>query len=408
MSRLIELGNADVRLIDGDRGSNYPSKDEFYDTEYCLFLDAGNITEYGFDFSSTHFITKEKDEQLKNGKLHRNDIVMMTRGSVGNIALYDESIPYENVRINSGMIIIRCIHDYDVLPIYYMLKSDFVKKQIRDLMSGSVQKQLPASVIRSIKIIKQNIRKQIEIIYFIEKKIRSNNATNYALQMMAKTIYDYWFLQFDFPNEDGKPYKSSGGKMVRNEELGWEIPEGWRVGILKELATITMGSSPKGESLNEDGNGIIFYQGKADFGYRFPMVRMYTNSPIRYAEVNDILLSVRAPVGSINIVDQRCCIGRGLAALHCSYQSFLYYFMLSNQYQFDKFNNSGTTFGAITRDELFDLRVVIPDEAVIRLFEERVKPIDWEIANNEKQNKELMELRDYLLPLLMNGQVRFG
>ena len=90
MSDLIQIKDTDIILIDGDRGVNYPSKNEFYDNEYCLFLDAGNITDKGFDFSETHFITKEKDKMLRNGKLQRNDIVMMTRGSVGNIALYDD------------------------------------------------------------------------------------------------------------------------------------------------------------------------------------------------------------------------------------------------------------------------------------------------------------------------------
>ena len=296
-----------------------------------------------------------------------------------------------------------------------MMRSNFklaeFKKMMLNVSVGATMPSLNTDLMSSIPLMlleRDRQDKVAKLLDALDSKIDNDNRINAELERMAKTIYDFWFLQFDFPNEDGKPYKSSGGQMVWNEELGREIPEGWRVGKLKELATITMGSSPKGASLNEDSNGIIFYQGKSDFGYRFPTVRMYTNSPIRYAEVNDILLSVRAPVGSINIADKRCCIGRGLAALHCSYQSFLYYFMLSNQYQFDKFNNGGTTFGAITRDDLFNLRVVIPDEAVIKLFEERVKPIDREIANNEKQNKELVELRDYLLPLLMNGQVMFS
>ncbi|MCM1064987.1 MAG: restriction endonuclease subunit S [Eubacterium sp.] len=138
MSDFVRIENTDIVIIDGDRGINYPSKNEFYDNEYCLFLDAGNITENGFDFTETHFITKEKDELLKKGKLQRNDIVMMTRGSVGNVALYDEIIPYKNIRINSGMIIIRCQEEFKPLQLYYMLKSQFVQKQIADMMSGSV------------------------------------------------------------------------------------------------------------------------------------------------------------------------------------------------------------------------------------------------------------------------------
>ena len=134
---------------------------------------------------------------------------------------------------------------------------------------------------------------------------------NDNLEQMAKAIYDYWFVQFDFPNEDGKPYKSSGGNMVYNEEFKREIPEDWKVKELCNIANITMGQSPPGETYNENGNGTIFYQGCTDFGNRFPTVRKFTTAPTRFAKKNDILLSVRAPVGTLNISKEGCCIGRG-------------------------------------------------------------------------------------------------
>lgn len=289
--------------------------------------------------------------------------------------------------------------------LYYVIKNRPFKR------TGSGQPQITIPQVSDCEVeIEENINIQkriAKVLFDIDSKIKNNNVINAELEAMARTIYDYWFLQFDFPDENGKPYKSSGGKMVWNEELKRKIPEEWRVGNLSEIASITMGSSPKGESLNEDKEGIIFYQGKTDFGYRFPRVRMYTNSPIRYAEVNDILLSVRAPVGDMNITSERCCIGRGLAAINSRYQSFLFYLMLSNQYQFDKYNNKGTTFGAITKEELFGLRVVIPDGTIIEIFDKKISDIDKNIFSNEMQNQELTSLRDFLLPLLMNGQVGF-
>ena len=102
---------------------------------------------------------------------------------------------------------------------------------------------------------------------------------------MAKQLYDYWFVQFDFPNEEGKPYKSSGGAMVYNEKLKREIPQGWNNGVLSDVANITMGQSPEGSSYNEDGKGVIFYQGSTDFGLRFPDIRQYTTAPSRYAKI---------------------------------------------------------------------------------------------------------------------------
>lgn len=215
---LIEIGKLDIKIIDGDRGENYPTKEDFFENEYCLFLDAKNITSTGFNLSTTQFITQKKDNELRNGKLKRNDIVMMTRGSVGNVALFDEKIPFENIRINSGMIIIRCEGKYSPKLLYYLLKSSFVKKQINDMMSGSVQKHLTSSSIKQIKILKNYTSIKIDTIYAIDSKIQLNNKINSELEAMAKTIYDYWFLQFEFPNKEGKPYKSSGGKMVWNDD----------------------------------------------------------------------------------------------------------------------------------------------------------------------------------------------
>ena len=245
------------------------------------------------------------------------------------------------------------------------------------------------------------------VIKSIDRKISNNNKINAELESLAKTIYDYWFLQFEFPNEEGKPYKSSGGKMVWNEELKREIPEGWRKGSLSDICSITMGASPNGESLNENQNGLIFYQGKADFSFRFPSIRMFTTSPIRYAKKNDVLISVRAPVGDLNIANNDCCIGRGLAALHSSYPSYLYYKMVSSKNLFSYYNQNGTTFGAVTKENLHNLEIVVPNEKTIMLFEKTISPLDKKISILSQENQELSSLRDFLLPMLMNGQITF-
>ncbi|MCE8747110.1 tyrosine-type recombinase/integrase [Bacteroides ovatus] len=223
---------------------------------------------------------------------------------------------------------------------------------------------------------------------------------------MAKQLYDYWFVQFDFPNEDGKPYKSSGGAMVWNEKLKREIPQGWSNGVLSDVANITMGQSPDGSSYNEDGEGIIFYQGSTDFGLRFPDIRQYTTSPSRYANKGDILMSVRAPVGALNIANNDCCIGRGLSALSSKIGSMthLYYLMNDFRLKFEGMNSAGTTFGSITKDELFSLPVIIPTKSVISEFEQVCEPIfDKQMIIGEEINA-LTKQRNELLPLLMNGQ----
>ena len=193
---------------------------------------------------------------------------------------------------------------------------------------------------------------------------------------MAKQLYDYWFVQFDFPNEEGKPYKSSGGKMVWNEKLKREIPQGWN-------------------------------QGSTDFGMRFPSVRQYTTAPSRYAKRGDILMSVRAPVGSINIANNDCCIGRGLSAINSKLGSttHLYYILNDLRIAFEQRNAAGTTFGSITKEDLYSLPIIIPSHEVIRAFDKICSPMfDRQMILGEEIDN-LIKQRDGLLPLLMNGQV---
>lgn len=194
--------------------------------------------------------------------------------------------------------------------------------------------------------------------------------------------------------------------MVWNEQLKRKIPKGWKPGKLCDIANITMGQSPAGESYNDAGDGLIFYQGRTDFGLRFPTPRMYTTAPTRFAQKGDILLSVRAPVGDLNFAMEDCCIGRGLAALNSKLgsQIHLFYTLAGFQQIFKVMDGNGTTFGSITKDTLFDMSVVIPPDEILMCFEKRVKPIESKIEKCEEEIRELTKLRDWLLPMLMNGQ----
>ena len=178
-------------------------------------------------------------------------------------------------------------------------------------------------------------------------------------------------------------------------------------GTLKDIADITMGQSPSGSSYNEDGNGEVFYQGRAEFGYRFPTRRLYTTEPKRMAESGDVLLSVRAPVGDLNVAYERCCIGRGLGAIHSrnGYQSFVLYTMFALRPQLDVYNGEGTVFGSINRNALNDMPIDIPSEDAIAAFETVVRPMDDMIRSNYEENCRLQELRDSLLPKFMSGEV---
>lgn len=195
--------------------------------------------------------------------------------------------------------------------------------------------------------------------------------------------------------------------MVYNKQLRREIPEGWEVKDLSDVANIVMGQSPAGKSYNDEGKGEIFFQGSTDFGWRFPEIRQYTTEPNRMALAGDILLSVRAPVGTLNIASDNCCIGRGLSAIRSKdrYNSFLYNALMWHQKAFEIRNNIGTTFGAITRDDLFSLKIIYPSKKHLERFNDIAQPIDEKILVNHRENQQLSSLRDWLLPMLMNGQV---
>ena len=185
------------------------------------------------------------------------------------------------------------------------------------------------------------------------------------------------------------------------------MPDGWKVGKLSEIAEITMGQSPDGKTYNEDGTGTVFYQGRAEFGTRFPTRRLFTTEPKRMAKKFDTLMSVRAPVGDTNIANEDCCIGRGLAAIHSTdnHQSFVHYTILSLRTQLDIFNGEGTVFGCINRDALNNMEVVIPSNNDLDKFEQIVASMDADIFNRSEENSRLENIRDSLLPELMNGKI---
>ena len=176
-------------------------------------------------------------------------------------------------------------------------------------------------------------------------------------------------------------------------------------GVLSDLAVITMGTSPEGETMNSVGEGEVFYQGRTDFGFRFPTVRLYTTDAVRRAKCGDVLMSVRAPVGDINIAKEDCAIGRGLASIRPKDKcySFMYYTMKVLYSEFQRFNDEGTVFGAITKDDLANQKVVLLSSTNRKTFDNKAKVLDACIRNNEFEVFALQALKDNLLSGLAKG-----
>ena len=411
------LSQAPLELIDGDRGTNYPSKKDFLEDGFCLFLNAGNVTSRGFIFSETMFIDEERDQLLRKGKLQRGDVILTTRGTVGNVAYYGDDIDFEHVRINSGMVILRTIADeLDARFMYFFLRSRFFANQVEALTTGSAQPQLPIRDMVRISMPNPPIDEQVKIVSILsalDDKIENNRRINETLEEMARAIFKSWFVDFEpvHAKADGNApaHMDAETAAMFPSSFGDDgFPLGWSQKNVSEIFDFTMGQSPPGSTYNEKKNGIPFWQGRRDFGFRFPSNRVYCTAPTRFADEDDTLISVRAPVGDVNRALERSCIGRGVATLmHKSkLASYTYYTALQLRKQFKVHEASGTVFGSINKTEFGKLKIVFSDGGIEDMFEGLVSPLDSKILNNHLESETLENLRDTLLPKLMSGEIR--
>lgn len=216
--------------------------------------------------------------------------------------------------------------------------------------------------------------------------------------------------KIDLLHQNNKTLEAMAGAIFRK----WftETENDWEVGTLEDEFDFTMGQSPLGTDLNETGEGIIFYQGRSDFGFRFPTQRVYTTAPTRIAKPLDTLISVRAPVGDMNMAIEECCLGRGVAAFRYKHNkefySYTYYKLRSLMQPIKQFEDNGSVFGSIGKEDFKKLENIIPPKELIEKFQAKIKPLDGKILLNETQIRTLTQLRDTLLPKLMSGEVRIN
>ena len=387
----------------GDGIHGTPKYDEYGD---YYFINGNNLNDGKIEITyKTLKVSANEYEKIKRN-LNEKSLLVSINGTLGNIAFYNG----ERIALGKSACFLNLKESSCREYLRYVLETKEFKSYMNRVAGQSTIKNVSPTQISEFEFYVPPLSTQqkiADVLSSLDDKIAINKKINAKLEAMAKRLYDYWFVQFDYPDKNGKPYKTSGGKMVWNEVLKRKIPEGWEVGGLSDIANITMGQSPEGSSYNECGNGTIFYQGSTDFGTRFPSVRMYTTAPTRFAKKGDILMSVRAPVGAVNIANTDCCIGRGLSALNSKLGSMthLYYVIDNFRHTFENKNVAGTTFGSITKNELFELPVAIPDSNILKQFEFVIKQIFDKQMNIGFEIQKLTKLRDRLLPLLMNGQV---
>ena len=378
-----------IQMIDGDRGKNYPKNSDFFSQGYCLFLNAGNVTKSGFSFSDNAFITEDKDQLLRKGRLERNDVVITTRGTVGNVALYDSSVPYEHIRINSGMLILK--GGRDILPeyLYYFLKGSRFQTQIVQFVSGSAQPQLPKSTLGKMKIsfpVELNVQKRIcGVLKSLDDKIEVNRRINDNLEQQAQALFKSWFVDFE-PFRD-QPFVES--------ELGM-IPEGWRVGKLGELCQFKRGKGllsknaiPGDVPVVAGGLGPSCYHNVSN-----------TKAPV-------ITISGSgANAGFMRMYHQEVWASDcSFIDVTCENWLFVYCFLAINSHLL-KHAQTGAVQPHVKPADIHDFDLVIPPHETIQKFQNTISSFIRKKGIIEQESRRLAQLRDTLLPRLMSGELK--
>lgn len=273
------------------------------------------------------------------------------------------------------------------------------------------------SAIADFKFLLPPINEQRAIAHILgtlDDKIELNRRRNQTLEAMARALFKDWFADFGpvrAKMEGREPYLPADLWQLFPDRLDDEgKPEGWEMRSVGDCFRLTMGQSPPGDTYNDTGDGLPFFQGRTDFGFRYPENRKYCSAPTRIADAEDTLVSVRAPVGDINLAWEKCCVGRGVAAVrHLSgARSFTYHAVWSIQEELRQYEHTGTVFGAINKKQFEAIGIIEPNPDLIESFEKMASPMDDEVRNNIEESRTLAQLRDTLLPKLISGELRIS
>lgn len=321
------------------------------------------------------------------------DIVLATRQQSDNLpilgapAIIPEEFEFKRVIVGTNLYKIINNSTCDNNFLFWLLRCNEYKNHIDSCSKGSTVKMITKDTVESFSFLcpPEKVRNKIsQTLWDLNEKIDLLHRQNQTLEQMAETLFRQWFVE--------------------------EASQAWKEGVLDNEFDFIMGQSPLGISFNEEGVGTPMYQGNRDFGFRFPKNRVYTIEPKRFAKKFDTLISVRAPVGEQNMANQKCCIGRGVAAFRYkenpNFYTYTYFKMKSLMDEIKQFNETGTVFGSISKSDFREMEITIPPLSEVERFQNEAKPIDNKIITNCYQIRTLTNLRDTLLPKLISGEVR--
>lgn len=392
------------------------SKDEYLTNSDYKIINATALMDGYVDWNNCGFITEDRYEESPEIMLQEGDILISKDGTLGKIG-YVKGLTTP-CTVASGIFVLRNSIpeklNFDYL--YHVLKSNIFKDFIqRNKSLGSTILHLYQRDLENFELDLPSLEHQnsiSRILNAIEEKIANNNKINAELESLAKTIYDYWFLQFEFPNEDGKPYKSSGGKMVWNEKLNRMIPDGWKDGNLYDIAEFTNGlACQKHRPIKNNQRLLVIKIREMHNGFTSETEWVRDDIPQKYViEDGDILFSWSATLETIIWTGGQGALNQHIFKVSEKNCAKYYVFMQLAEYvkNFVAMAEARkTTMGHITSDHLNQSRIVLPCTKVIDSFEKKVTPLFTSIIKNKQESIELSKLRDFLLPMLLNGQVGF-
>ena len=398
-SNITDFEGAPFEIIDGDRGKNYPKQNALFNSGYCLFLSATNVTRSGFEFSECQFITDQKDEVLRKGKLQRDDVVLTTRGTIGNAAHFNASIPYDHMRINSGMVILRCNAE-KILPtyLYHFLRTPSFHGQVNSLRSGVAQPQLPIRDMKRIKMPLPPLSRQIYIASILsayDDLIENNRRRIQLLEQSARLLYKEWFVHLRFPGHEHTTITDG-------------VPEGWEKGTVGDISTrIKVKYTINDENLPLVDLSRI--RGKTSSVVEIGSSKDLETSRIIF-EIDDILFSsIRPYLHKVvfapfkGITNTSVFVARANVPWLRSYLTIL----LSSNYAIAYANQhtTGTKMPVVKWISVASMPVLIPPKSVLAHYEVVVGVMLQKIKQLYFVDQQLAKARDLLMPRLMNGEI---
>ncbi len=391
-------------IISGPFGSNISSK--YFQKSGVPVIRGNNLSKNSnrkFIDEGFVFVSEEKADEL-NAYAIKDDLIFTAAGTIGQVGIIDEKAKFEKYVISNKQLRVRLdLNKVNPLYAYYWYSSPWIFKEIVNKNTGSTVPLINLGIIKSIEINipkERNIQdKIVAVLFSLDKKIELNQRINVELEAMAKTLYDYWFVQFDFPDKNGKPYKSSGGMMVWNEDLKREIPLGWEVKSLGDICNIYQPQTISGKEMTSNGKYLVFGANGVVGRY----------DQFSHSESEIVITCRGASCGNIIRTRPNSWITGNAMVIHpldknigsefiCQLLAWLNIHKVI----------TGSAQPQITRTNIAPLKIFVPPSDALKKFNEFSKSNIEKRLSILNENDELNELRDWLLPMLMNGQVTVG